>query len=452
MRKLFIENKIVINRQNIDKVKCEVCPINIKGDPKQDTTKPIFFWFQDTPFGKEIFLVLYTKKCRWARCAFCTLPSVSSPKKVSSEKIIKQAEYIFNELTRKQLKETKRLFISNNGSVLDQKTISPEALEAICQLGYENCPLLNSIAFETRIETVEKSELKYYIRTFQGLHKHYRKKGLRREKAPTKLEIAIGYETQDPFIRNEVLCKGYPEYNVQIFFKLCAEVNSETGFPISCDVYVLLKPLNGRLTSKELIAEAVQTIIHLDKLGKYFKIPVSVRLNPTFVAEGSHLHEKFLQADYSPPTLKDVITVLKKIHLEGIELPIFIGLSEEDLAVYGGSFKRDKTIDQLYYESLKIFNYSQDYELLKRHVDLIEKKYMKSPIGILSSASDLISSELENLVGSLENVRLQNLDEIIGNIIISDDELKKMRNSASIISDCLKKIKPIPRRKKVLHR
>ncbi|MFQ5637414.1 MAG: hypothetical protein ACE5IR_05415 [bacterium] len=371
MSEIYVQNKIVVDHSKIEKVKAQISSVNAAGDPSGDPSKPIFFWFQDTPVGKELFLALYTKKCEWARCSFCTLPSVSSPNNVAADNIIKQAEFAFHAHTKEQLARVKRFFISNNGSILNPVTMPPQALERICEIAYSLCSSLELISFETRFETVKKSNLLHYISKFQKWHEHYLKRGVRSSESPVKLQISAGYETQDPYLRNSVLCKGYSERLVQEFFKMCAEIHSETGCRILYDENVLLKPAPG-MTNEEAIAECVQTVIHLHELGDHFNVPVSIRINPTFVAAGSYLHEKFIENKYSPPTLRDVMSVLGLCHKKNINIPIFIGLNEEDLETSGGSFNRGALLDSFYYRVLKNFNLTQDYPLIERTIAMLD--------------------------------------------------------------------------------
>ena len=67
----------------------------------------------------------------------------------------------------------------------------------------------------------------------------------------------------------------------------------------------MLKPAVG-MTDKEAEYESFQTIAHLAALGEKYNIPVSVRLNPTFVAKGSELYNEFNKGNYTPPTFKNV--------------------------------------------------------------------------------------------------------------------------------------------------
>ena len=41
-------------------------------------TEPLFHWYVDCPFGKELVFALYTLPCRYGMCAFCSLPSLAA--------------------------------------------------------------------------------------------------------------------------------------------------------------------------------------------------------------------------------------------------------------------------------------------------------------------------------------------------------------------------------------
>ena len=331
--------------------------------PDRDPAKPIFSWFQNTPLGKEIFLTLYTKKCSWSQCSFCALPTLSSPTQVDPDHILAQARIVFNALREDELNKVRRLFISNNGSVLDQDTMPADVMDHICELAYLNCPSLEVICFETRYEWIKKVTLEHLIGNFQFWHYLYREIGIRRSEYPVKVQLSCGYETRDPYLRNNILNKGYPEEIVSQSFKICSDVGIDTGNSVLLDKYVLLKPA-PEMTNEEAVEEAAQTIAHLTGLGQCFNVPVSIRLNPTFVAKNSHLHKHFKERNYAPPTLKDVVKVLHICHTKNIKSRIFVGLNDEGLGVKGGSFKRRSKTDGLYYKALTEFNFTQDYKSL----------------------------------------------------------------------------------------
>lgn len=363
----YKNNKIVIDHKKLSINKPKISLINKKGNSLKDLTKPLFFWYQDTPIGKELFIALYTKKCEWARCSFCTLPSVSSPKYVSEPNILMQVQYILNALSEEQLKSIKRVFVSNNGSIFNTNTISSDTVDKISEYLIRNCSYLEYISFETRLDTIKKYKLIHYKELFTELCAKYYKKQIRKISKTVCLQISTGYETQDPFLRNSILCKGYPERMLLQFYKKCNAIFQKTGFRIYCDENVLLKPAAG-ITDQEAISECVQTILHLKRLGKLYNVGVSIRINPTFVAKGSALHQKFIEKKYTPPKLADVIEVLQKCKENDINLPIFIGLNEENLCVKNGSFFANNEPDKKNFQLLKMFNRDQNISLFEEEL------------------------------------------------------------------------------------
>jgi uncharacterized Fe-S cluster-containing MiaB family protein len=246
-------------------------------------------------------------------------------------------------------------------------------LLAVLELAHACCPRLEIICLETRFETVSLERLLGLQRHFAEWHRHYAAAGRppRQSPRPCTLQISAGYETQDPYLRNAILWKGYPEEKVQNVFALLARAGERSGDPIWLDEYVMLKPAVG-LTTDEAVHEAVETILHLERLGEHFGVPVSVRLNPTFAAVGSELYLQFTQSCYQPPTLRDVYEVLARCHDLGVRVPIFVGLNDEGLTHAQSSFgNRDRT-DPHYRGALRAYNAHQDFAQLRRAVRAFE--------------------------------------------------------------------------------
>ncbi len=306
-----------------------------KRDDSHDARAPLFVWYQETPVGKELYLALYTRACEWARCTFCTLPTRSSSGPVTARDILAQAASAFEQLTAEQAGSVKRLFLSNNGSTLNPATMPREALSDILRLAHERLPELTIVCLETRFETVQVDDLVRLHRLLAELH---RESPGRRAERSCQVQISAGYETQDAYLRNQILRKGYPEKQVQAFYARYAAASELCGERLLLDENVLLKPAAG-MTSDEAVAEAVETILHVHRLGTHFKIPVSVRLHPTFVARGSLLARQFEQGHYQPPTLEDCVEVLRRVAALGVSLPVYVGLDDEGLAQEDGLFE-----------------------------------------------------------------------------------------------------------------
>jgi radical SAM enzyme (TIGR01210 family) len=378
MPDFLVETQLFKDNKNIHSIKPLVSDINAKGDDNHDPEKPIFTWFQDTPIGKELFVVFYTQKCEWSRCSFCTLPSESSTKLVHKDAIRAQCDYVFENLNSWQKKSIKRIFLSNNGSMLNQEIVSSESLSYICQIAYKELPNLEIICLETRFDTVEEWELEDHLEDYASMHDIYIKEH-RIAKEPAQLQISAGYETQDTHLRNNVLCKGYSEEEVVSFFELCKTVTDKHNqdnsrqVQILSDEYVMLKPAVG-MTDEEAEIESFQTIAHLAALGEKYNVPVSIRLNPTFVAKGSELYDEFQKGKYTPPELKSVVNVLKMCHENGINIPIFVGLNEEGLSIDQSATFLRKPDDYKHMNALVKFNKDQDYEKLVESTSLNNDK------------------------------------------------------------------------------
>ena len=83
---------------------------------------PADYWFQNPVEGLLIFIVFYTQACRWAKCLGCNLPSQVSQEHVCYKDILKQVDFIFhNVLSDRQKKDLRKIIVSNNGSVLDER-------------------------------------------------------------------------------------------------------------------------------------------------------------------------------------------------------------------------------------------------------------------------------------------------------------------------------------------
>ena len=86
-----------------------------------------------------------------------------------------------------------------------------------------------------------------------------------------------------------------------------------------------------------------------------------MHLNPTFVSVGTELDEAFRNGTYLPPQLQTVYEILSAVQLKNV--PIYLGLNDEGLAVEGGSFIRDG--DEKLLQVLR--HYNQSGELLPLH-------------------------------------------------------------------------------------
>ena len=304
---------------------------------------PAQMWFQHATEGLTLFVVLYSMACQWSRCLGCNLPSKMSKQHVPYDSIMEQIDSIFSERqVRHQTHEIRKLIVSNNGSILDEHTFSSTALMYLLAKVNFHLPKLQVLTLETRPEYVDIHELEFLSRA------------LKEGETNTDLELAIGFEAFDSAIRNDIFDKGLP---LDLFERFVAKI-APHGFSLKC--YFMQKPVPA-MTDKEAIEDIKKAIDYLSDTAQRFDIQINMHLNPTYVAKGTLLEEAFHRGEFRPPVLADVVKALR--HAEGKNISLFVGLSDEGLAIEGGSFLRSG--DDSLVELLEQFNQAQDFSLFR---------------------------------------------------------------------------------------
>lgn len=234
----------------------------------------------------------------------------------------------------------KKVIVSNNGSVLDEVTFSSTALTYFIFILGHHLPNTKILSIETRPEYADLKELDFLAH-------------LRKETFLENIELTIGVEAWSDYTRNTVFGKGLPLVNIERFIQRVA------GYNFLIKTYFMLKPIAG-MTDDEAIADIHCAIKWLDTMARMHQAKINLHLNPTYVSRGTKLEHQFLDGQYEPPHLEDVIEAVRPGYDKSIS--IFVGLSDEGLAVPGGSFIRPG--DEELVELLEQFNRTQDYSLL----------------------------------------------------------------------------------------
>jgi radical SAM enzyme (TIGR01210 family) len=304
---------------------------------------PADWWFQNSIDGPVLFIVFYTQACRWAKCLGCNLPSKVSQHHVDYRNIMKQTDFIFHHLlSKRQRQDLKKIILSNNGSVLDEETLSTTALLYFIAQMNLHCHNISVLTIESRAEYVDFPECEVIHRAIQE------------GESPTELEIAIGFEAFDDTIRNTHFKKGLTLDVFENLVKMLAQ------YRFRLKIYFMLKPVPG-LSEEAAISDITEGIRYLDRISKRFGLQINMHLNPTFVAQGTPLEDAFKAGKYMPPKLESVRRAILAAESTGITL--FAGLNDEGLAVPGGSFIREG--DEELINLLEEFNRTQDFSLLK---------------------------------------------------------------------------------------
>jgi archaeosine synthase beta-subunit len=304
--------------------------------------RPHYFLLRTFLGENDLLVILNTKRCQY-QCAFCRLPAKSSRAWIADEDIEQQFRYVVGEL-RHGLSVVDRVTLSNEGSVLDERTLGPTALRRIVA-GIGAMRRVRRIEFETRLEFVRPEVLAELKAT-----------------APrADIGILTGFETANQRIRDKVLRKQEPMPTV------LAGLDSIATAGAALTAYVLYKP-DPHMSDQAAYDEAASTIDYLRRQCSRRDIDLTIRLNPMYRALGSRwAREADRAADYAPPKLTDVMRVAEEAAVQRTK--IYIGLSAEGLADEDGTYRAREDYSASLIRHVKGFN---DRRSLKFRWDEIE--------------------------------------------------------------------------------
>jgi radical SAM enzyme (TIGR01210 family) len=282
--------------------------------------QPIVFWLYQSLLGKGLFLVLFGPKCRYklekGGCAGCNLPTVSSDSQIlNSEDIKSQIENTLqNSLSDEEKYSFKELVLSNNGSILDPKTIEKSTLSYVVLKTISYLPNLKKIIFETRIDEytdfVQLKELSLEIgKTNPNI----------------KIELAIGFEIFNDELRNGYYKKGLNKHTLEQKIAQLSQMN------ISLKVYMMFKAVPDKLMSlDESIDDINNASVYFSKLSKQYNVDINLHISPTYLATGTKLYKDYKDNLYTPLTTKDIKKLFDEMKCEN-NLSYYISMNDEGL-------------------------------------------------------------------------------------------------------------------------
>ena len=312
-------------------------------DDSHDPCQPAQYFFQESVEGLTLFVVFYTLACRFRACAGCNLPSLSSSKQIGFRSIMAQADALFAlPEVQERAGEIRKVIVSNNGSVLDEETFPTVALMYFIAQMRRKLPAVKMLSLESRVEYIDHDELDYLARA------------LRERTESVALEIAIGVEAFNDTIRNGAFRKGLRLPNVRT---LAGEL-ARRHFGMK--TYFMLKPV-PEISDEAAILDIHRAIDFLDDVSRTTGCRINMHLNPTYAARGTVLGAAFTEGRFEPPRLEHAARAAR--HAEGKQITVHVGLSDEGLALPGGSFRREG--DDRIFDCLSRFNSSGDYSALR---------------------------------------------------------------------------------------
>ncbi len=260
--------------------------------------------------ARRLFVVYRTIGCEYDKnrkgCTMCNFAEYASPE--IRDKNLKAQHNTALELLR--TKGFEHFDLATLGNFYNDREISPEIRRH----------LLSTVADIPTVKRVLTESRRGYITTEK----------LRQAKACLRkdqiLELAFGYESFNPKIRNGILNKGVLEEHLDQTLQICREA----GVDFAC--YVLIKP-HG-LSEKEAIQDAVNTAVHILGKADMYGVYGRVAFEPVFVVRNKPIEALFMAGQYKPPKLWSVVEVLAQTaeRLGKTDGRIFAGLSDENLS------------------------------------------------------------------------------------------------------------------------
>jgi radical SAM enzyme (TIGR01210 family) len=250
---------------------------------------------------RRLMIVLRTVGCSYDKCTMCGFRNASIPG-VKTFHLKQQINHALMTVEPK-LKEIEYVSILGLGSFFDRREI-PNAAKQYILKRISLVDSIKKVQVESRIEYLTAENLKKARDAIGG----------------KEFEVAIGIESSNENVRNEILKKNLSWENFKKKLSLFKKTNT------ALVAYVLIKP--PVLTVEEAIEDAVQSSHDIVSLAKEFGIKVSLAIEPTFVVNGTPLEKEYQAGKYKPINLWSVIEIVRRIHSL---CPVFIGASDEGL-------------------------------------------------------------------------------------------------------------------------
>ena len=274
-------------------------------------------WYQDdllySGAGKSIFVILPSPGCSWALgdsggCSMCSYIADCSLEPIDSEKIVESfkkeiAKYndeieSITKFSSAPLPIAVKIFAS--GSFLNPVEIPKDARDEILEI-LANMDEIKEIIIESRPEYVKTEILEEILSIIKD----------------KLFEISIGLESENDFIREEKINKGFSKQDFEA--SILKIVKLKKKYNIKSKAYILVKPI---LTSeKEAIEDAINTAKYAKKVGVD-----RISFTPATIHKGTLIERLWRQQAYSPPWIWSLVEIINEVR-KNLNFPSFMDTS-----------------------------------------------------------------------------------------------------------------------------
>ena len=268
---------------------CNLRKSALKDRKKRQPNKAIAAWVEEDRLivgtGQALVIIMNSLGCEWSRgeaggCSMCGY-SNDTTENITEDDLIQQIEDVYNRFSEKDIQAVK---LFNSGSFLDEKEIPPKAQEKIMEI-INQFESVKEIIIESRPEYVENSTLKR----------------IKKQIPEKQLEIGIGLESSNDFIRINNINKGF------LFSDFKKAVKIALDNDVRVKSYLLFKP--PFLTENEAIEDMIQSSIDSIKAGAS-----SISINPLNIQSGTLVYQLWKDGLYRTPWFWSLKVLLQKLH------------------------------------------------------------------------------------------------------------------------------------------
>lgn len=274
-------------------------------------------WYQEdllyAGVGKSLFVIVPTPGCSWALsdaggCTMCSYISDCTLEPIDENLIIslfkEQLERHIDEIKSDGEKMPIAVKIFASGSFLNPQEVPKKARDEILDI-LAKIDEIKEVIVESRPEYVNEEVLEEIFSII-----------------PEKIfEISIGLESQNDFIREEKINKGFTREDFEKAINIIAKINNDESneYAAKSKAYILVKPI---LTSeKEAIEEAIATAKYSENVGVN-----RVSFCPATIHRGTLIERLWRKGAYQPPWIWSVVEIVNKTR-KNLNIPIFMDTS-----------------------------------------------------------------------------------------------------------------------------
>jgi len=278
-------------------------------------------------------IILSTKGCSWARgekggCAMCGYVYSGSNK--SDEELMGDFKQGL-----KKLEKIEYLKLFNSGSFFDGSEVSKKLLEDIIK--EVNKLSVSRFQVESRPEFITEERVKALLNILDP---------------KIELEIGIGLETSNDYIRKNCINKGFAFSDFKRAAKICRENKALVK------AYLLFKP--PFVSEREAINDCIASAIDAAEAGAS-----RISINPMNIQNGTLVEVLWKRGEYDLPWLWSIIYAMKEIKSK-ISIPVLCHPS-------GAGTRRGANnrfcCDEEAIKAIKEFSLTQNIEILSRSLE-----------------------------------------------------------------------------------